>query len=91
MMERVSFFGVSFERSCKSSWNCSISASLVLVVGAQTWITVMLNGLPWKQTKIIQLFLRFHPSSALQSLVKCEGYSISSKEFLPTVANIMVI
>ena len=29
---------------------CLIAA---LVVGAQTWITVILNGLPWKQTEII--------------------------------------
>ena len=52
---------------------------------------MMLNGLPWKQTKIIQLFLRLHPSSAPQSLVKYEGYFISSKEFLPTVVDAMVI
>ena len=29
------------------------SASSALVVGAQTWITVMLNALSWKQTEII--------------------------------------
>ena len=27
-------------------------------------ITVILNGLPWKQTEIILSFLRLHPSSA---------------------------
>ena len=34
--------------SSRSSQNCSISASSALLVGTQTWITVILNGLPWK-------------------------------------------
>ena len=34
------FFGVSSRRSCRFSQNCSTSASLALVVGAQTWISV---------------------------------------------------
>ena len=38
-------FSVS-SRSCRSSY--SRSASSALVVGAQTWITVKLTGLPWK-------------------------------------------
>ena len=36
-------------------------------------------------------FLRVHPSTAFQTLVDSEGYSISSKGFLPTVLDIMVI
>ena len=52
---------------------------------------VMLNGLPWKQTKIIQSFLRLHPGTAFWTLVDCEGYSISSKGFLPTVVDVTVI
>ena len=32
-----------------SSQNHSTASFLALVVGAQTWITVILNGLPWKQ------------------------------------------
>ena len=28
--------------------NVQTSASLVLLVGAKTWIAVILNGLPWK-------------------------------------------
>ena len=51
----------------------------------------MLNGLPWKWTEIIMLFLRLHPSTAFQTLVDYEGYSISSKGFLPTVVDIIVI
>ena len=43
--------GVSSKRSCRSSQNRSTSASSALLVGAQTWITVILNDLPWKQTK----------------------------------------
>ena len=57
----------------------------------QSWITVILNGLPWKQTEIILSFLRLHPSTAFQTLVDHDGYSISSKGFLPTVVDIMVI
>ena len=34
--------------------------------------------------------LRFHPSTAFQSLVDYEGYSISSKEFLPAVVDTVV-
>ena len=45
------------------------SASSALVVGAQTWITVMLNGLPWKWTEFILLFLRLHPRTAFQTLL----------------------
>ena len=51
----------------------------------------MLNGLPWKQTEIILLFLRLYPSTAFQTFVDYEGYSISSKGFLPTIVDIMVI
>ena len=55
-------------------------------------ITVILNGLPWKRTEIILSFLRLYPSTAFQTLfVDYDGYSISSKGFLPTVVDIMVI
>ena len=52
---------------------------------------MILNGLSWKQTEIILLFLRLHPSTACQTLVDCEGYSIPSKGFLATVVDIVVI
>ena len=51
----------------------------------------MLNGLLWKWTKIILSFLRLHPSTVFQTLVDSEGYSISSKGFLLTVVDIMVL
>ena len=53
---------------------------------------MVLNGLPWKGTEIILSFFSLHPSTAFQTLfVDCDGYSISSKGFLPTVVDIMVI
>ena len=36
-------------------------------------------------------FLRVHPSTAFQTLVDSEGYSISSKGFLPTVVDRIAI
>ena len=69
----------------------STSASSALLVGAQTWITVIMNGLPWKQTKIILSFLRLPPSTAFWTLVDYDGYSFSSKGLLPTVVGIVVI
>ena len=38
-------------------------------LGAQTWIIVMLNDLPWKQTEITLPFLRLHPSTAFRILL----------------------
>ena len=45
----------------------------------------------WNRTEIILLVLRLHPSIALKTLVDYDGYSISSKGFLPTVVDIMII
>ena len=36
--------------------------------GHRLGLQTILNGLPWKQTEIILLFLRLHPSTALQTL-----------------------
>ena len=52
---------------------------------------LLLNGLPWKRTEIILSFLRLHPSTAFDSFVDHDGYSISSEGFLPAVVDIMVI
>ena len=60
--------------------------------GAQTWITVMLNGLPRKMNWDYYVIFESLPKFCiLDSFVDDEGYSISSKEFLPTVVDIMVI
>ena len=48
---------------------------------------MVLSGLPWKRTEIILLFLRLNPSTAFQTLVDYDGYSVSSKGFLPTVVD----
>ena len=55
------------------------------------FVTVILNGLPWNWAEIILLFLRLLPSTAFWTLVDYDGYSISSKGFLPKVVDIMVI
>ena len=62
--EKDMCFGVSSPRSCRSSQNCLTSSSSASVVGTQTWITVMLNGLLWKQTKIILLLMKLHPGDS---------------------------
>ena len=54
-------------------------------------VTVLLISLLWKQIEIILSFLRLHPSTAFWTLVDYDGDSISSKGFLPTVVDIMVI
>ena len=54
--EKNIFFGNSSRRPCRSSENHPTSASSALVVRAQTWITLILNGFPWKWTEIIFLF-----------------------------------
>ena len=41
--------------------------------------------------EIILSFLRLHSSTAFQTLVDLDGYSISSKGFLPTVVDIIAI
>ena len=41
--------------------------------------------------EIILSFLRLYPSTAFQTLVDHDGYSISSEGFLPAVVDIMVI
>ena len=43
------------------------------------------------RTEIILSFLRLHLSTAFRTLVDHDGYSISSKGFLPAVVDIMVI
>ena len=45
-----------------------------------------------ERTEIILSFLRLHPKYCMSdSFVDYEGYSISSKGFLPTIVDIMVM
>ena len=84
--------GVSSRRSCRYSWNHSSSASSALLVGARTWIAVILNGVPWKCIEIILVFFEIASKYCIMdSFIDYEGFSISSKGFLPTVIDIMVI
>ena len=87
MMKRISFFGVSSRRYCRSS----NSASLALLVGAYTWITMVLNGLPSKPQDLSVIFEITGKFCILDSFVDHHGYSKSSKGFLPAVVDIMVI
>ena len=53
---------------------------------------MILNGLPWKRTR--DHSVGFEIASKyyiLDSFVDYDGYSISSKGFLPTVVDMMVI
>ena len=40
-----------------------------LLVEAQTWVTVIMNGLPWKWTEVILSFSRLHPGTAFWTLL----------------------
>ena len=88
---RTSFFHVSSRRSCRSSENHSTSASLALVVGAMICITLILNDLPWKSSEIFLSLLRLHPTTAFWTLVDYEGYFISSKGFLLSTEELMLL
>ena len=50
-----------------------------------------LNGFPWKQTDYSVVFEIAPKNCILDSFVDHEGYSISSKGFLPTAVDIMDI
>ena len=85
VMKRTSFLGVRSRRSCKSS------ASLALLVG--TWLGVLLYWIVCLGNEQ-RSFCRFEIASKnciSGSFVDCDGYSISSKVFLPIVVDIMVI
>ena len=52
---------------------------------------MILDGVPWKQTEIIIIFEIASKYCISDSSVDYDGYSISSKGFLPTIVDIMVI
>ena len=51
---------------------------------------MILNGLPWKRTEIILLFLIASKYCISDCFVDFDGYSISSKGFLPTVPRLSI-
>ena len=52
---------------------------------------MILNGLSWKQTDLSVIFEIASKYCILDFSIDYDGYSISSKGFLPTVVDIMVI
>ena len=52
---------------------------------------MILNGLPWKQTDYSVVFEIASKYCISESFDDYDGYSISSKGFLPTIVDIMVI
>ena len=89
MMKRTFFFlggGVSSRRSCRSSQNCSTSASSTLVDYCEIkWFAVERNR---DYSVIFEIAPKYYISD---SFVSYEGYSTYSREFLPTIVDIMVI
>ena len=91
MMKMTSFWGVSSRRSYRSSQTHSISASSALLVGTQTdycdieWFALEANR---DHSVIFEIASKYCISD---SFVDYNGYSISSKGFLHTVVDIMVI
>ena len=61
-------------------------------VEAQTWITVDVEWFALETNQVHPVIFEIAPKFCiLDSFVDYEGYSISSKESLPTVVDIMVI
>ena len=92
-MKWTSFFGVSSERSCRSSQNFSFSFSVFSVTGwgigldycDTEWFALKTNG---DHSVVFEIASKYCISD---SFVDHDGYSISSKGFLPAVVDLMVI
>ena len=89
--EKDIFLCVSSRRSCRSSQNHSTSASSALLVRADLdyrdieWFALEMNR---DHSVVFEIASKY---CILDSFVDYEGYSISSKGFLPTVVDIIVI
>ena len=86
-MKRTSFFGVRSKRSCRSSYNHSTSASSALLdldYSDIAWFALEMNR---DHSFIFETASKYCISDYF---VDHDGYSISSKRFLPTVVDIMV-
>ena len=86
--EKDVFFGYSSRRSCRSSQNRS--ASSALLVGADLdycdieWFALETNR---NHSVVFEIASKYCISD---SFVDHDGYSVSSKGFLPTVIDVMV-
>ena len=90
--EKDIFFEYCSRRSCRSLYNCSTSASSALLVWGKDldycdteWFALETN----RDHSVI--FSIASTKCILDSFVVYDGYSISSKWFLPTEVDIMVI
>ena len=86
-MKRTSLLDISSRRSCRSSEKRSTSISSALLVGACDieWFALEMNR---DYSVSFEIASKYCISD---SFVDHDGYSISSKGFLPTVVDIMVI
>ena len=91
IMKRISFLGVSSKRSCRSSQNCSTSPStsitcrgIVLDYCDTEWFALETNR---DHSIVFEIASKY---CILDSFVDYDGYSTSSKGFLPKVVDIMV-
>ena len=90
-MKRTSFLGVSSKRSCRSSSNHSTSPLQRYWLGLGLdhrdieWFALEMNR---DHSFVFEIASKYCISD---SFVDYDGYSISSKEFLPTVVDIVVI
>ena len=91
LMKRTSLFGVGSRRSCRSSQNHSTLTSSALVVGHRLgllWYWMVCLGNEQRSSCHSWDCTQYCISD---SFVDYDGYSISSKGFLPTVVEIMFI
>ena len=91
-MKRISFGGVSSRRSCRSSQNCSTSASSAFITGWGIDLDYHIKLFALETNRDHSVVFKITPKYCIShSVVDYDGYSISSKGFLPTVVDIMVI
>ena len=92
MMKRTSFFGVSSRRSCRSSQKQSTLASSASVFGAKCLDYYDIEWFAFEMNQDYFVIFEIAPKYCVsESIVDYEGYSISSKGFLPTGVDIMVM
>ena len=85
------FMSVNSRRSCKSSHNHSTSASLALVLGHR--LGLLWYSMVWLGNEQRPFYRFWDCTQGLHfgCFVDYESYFISSKKFLPTVLDVMVI
>ena len=87
----MKFWGVSSRKSCMSSWNCIFSFFRITGWGIDLdycYIECFALEANRDHSVIFEITSKY---CILDSFVDYEGYCISSKGFLPTLVDIMVI